>query len=222
MLTSLQTNTTAATYMSKVFGWMFYAMLLSSFSALVVYSNTALQDLLFSSSNFIYLLMVLQIGSVLLLSFLINKINSFFAFFLFTFYSLLTGLTLSAILFTYDIKILTGAFLMTSGIYGIMCIIGFTTKMNLTSLRVFFMMSLFGIILASFVNLFLHSSGLDLLLSYGTIVLFSGLTAYDMQRIKKQSQFGYTENKYAIVDALSMYLNFINIFLRILRILNRD
>lgn len=220
MPTAIQTK--ATTYISRVFGWMFYAMTLSGISSVLVYSSDALQKVLFENSTVSYILIILQLGAVFGLSLLVNKINGFVALILFTLYSVLTGLTLSSLLFLYDIKMLSGAFLMTAGIYGVMSIIGFTTKVNLSSLRVFFLMSLFGIVIASLVNIFLQSSGLDLILSYAAIFLFSGLTAYDMQRIKETSSFGYVENKYAIIDALSMYLNFINIFVNIVRILDRD
>ncbi|MFW5719682.1 MAG: Bax inhibitor-1 family protein [Candidatus Dojkabacteria bacterium] len=211
-----------SSYMTFVFGWMFYGMIISGIAAILVYASPALQEAVLGSSAVFYTMIALQLGAVLLISLLLNRINALVAFLLFSFYSALTGLTLSSLLFVYDFKMLGGVFFMTAGIYGVMATLGYVTKVDLSGLRTFFLMAILGIIGFSVANIFIGSSGLDLILSYVTILVFSGLTAYDMQRIRKASQMGIRDQKYAILDALGMYINFINIFLSILNIVGRD
>ncbi len=214
---SVQTQTVQTTYISKVFGWMFYAMLLSGVSSFLVYTNSALQEFIFGSAIRFYGLIIAELVIVLSFSTLANRINTATAFLLFSLYSLLTGLTLSVILFAYAPKVIAGAFLMASSVYGIMAIYGYVTKVSLSGLRVFFFMGITSIIVVTIANIFLKSSGLNLIINYAALLVFSGLTAYDMQRIKNSGM--QTTNR-ALQDALGMYLNFINIFISILNILN--
>jgi FtsH-binding integral membrane protein len=216
-ISSTQIQTTQSTYISKVFGWMFYAMLLSGVAAVLVFNNTAMQDFIFGSPIRFYGLLIAEFVIVLTFSGLANRVSSATALLLFSVYSVLTGLTLSVILFAYAPKTIGGAFLMASSVYGIMAIIGFVTKKSLSGIRVFLLMGLISVIVVSIANIFLKSTGLNLILNYVTLFVFSGLTAYDMQRIKNA---GYQTTNRALQDALSMYLNFINIFISILNIVN--
>lgn len=222
MPASTLVQTKLSSYMSRVFAWMFYGVVISGISALIMYSSPVLQYLIFGNSLVFYTILIAEFITVILVSRVINRINTLTAIGLFTLYSFLTGLTLSVVLFAYAPMTLVSALLMTASVYGIMAIIGYTTKVNLSGLGTFFMMSVIGIIIASIVNIFLQSDAFSVILSYMTIVVFAGLTAYDMQRIRQASEMGITENRYAILDALGMYINFINIFLSILNITGRD
>jgi uncharacterized protein len=216
----IEIQTKLSSYLSRVFAWMVLAMALSGIASFLVYSSETLQNIIFSSPIVFYSIIIGEFIVVGTLSARIQKMSPAVAFGLFALYSILTGLTLSVILFAYAPKMLVGAFLMASSVYGIMAVIGYTTKVNLSGLRVFFTMAIIGIIVASIANIFLKLTGLSLVLNYVTLIVFSGLTAYDMQRIRANNEQGYIENKYAIVDALGMYINFINIFISILNILN--
>jgi uncharacterized protein len=218
MITAIQTKTT--TYMSKVFGWMLYAMVISGITSVALYNASA--DIQYAILSKATIFWFLQLGAVIGLGLLLRRINTVVAFILFTVYSMLTGVTLTIIMYAYAPKMIGGAFLMAAGIYGVMAVIGYTTKINLSGLRTFFIMAVLGIIGMSILNIFLGSDMLGLILSYVVIVVFAGLTAYDMQRIRQTSEMGYTDTKYALYDALGMYINFINIFLSILNIVSRD
>jgi FtsH-binding integral membrane protein len=220
---SVQTQTTTLNrYLAGVFGWMIVAMVISGLAALAVYSSTALQNIIYSSPIVYYGLFVGQILAVVLLSARAHKIGSVQAFLLFTLYSVLTGLTLSVILFAYAPKMIAGSFFMAAGVYGIMAIIGYTTKVNLSRFGIFFMMAVLGIIMVSVVNIFLQLSGLNLILSYVTLVVFAGLTAYDVQMVKEHYYAGLTGGSYMLRSALSLYIDFVNIFVSILNITSRD
>lgn len=209
-------------YMPRVFGWMFYGMIVSGLLALFLSTNAFLLNLIFGNAIVYYGLLISQLIIVFGLSGMINKLNTVMAFALFTLYSALTGITLTVILLVYSGTLIAGAFMMAASIFGIMAVVGYTTKINLSRLGVFFMFAVLGVFAVGIANIFLKSDTLSLVLSYVTILVFGGLTAYDMQRIKEQNAVGMTENKYAIVDALGMYINFINIFLSLLNILDRD
>lgn len=142
-------------------------------------------------------------------------------------YAALNGINLSTIFYVYQLGTITNAFFSTAALFGVMSLWAVTTKKDLSGLGHYLMMGLIGLIVASLVNMFLRSSGLDYLISYAGVALFTGLTAYDTQKIKRMSRsMSHTVNeegfmKLSILGALTLYLDFINMFLFILRILGR-
>ena len=154
----------------------------------------------------------------------INKLSLSVATIMFVIYSLVNGVTLSFIFLVYDIGTIGTVFLITAATFGAMALIGYTTKKDLSGMGRFLLMALIGIIIATVVNLlFVKSAGFDLL--YAGVLIFAGLTAYDTQKIKEMcNSFDYADasaQKLALLGALSLYLDFINLFLYLLRIFGR-
>ena len=160
---------------------------------------------------------------MIVLSAAINRIQASTAFLLFFVYSALTGLTLSVIFLAYTRASIASTFFVTAGTFAVMSFYGYTTQRDLTSWGSFLFMGLVGIILASLVNIFLHSETIYWVVTYAGILIFVGLTAYDTQTLKAMAQAGFadeeTERKSAVMGALRLYLDFINLFLMLLRVM---
>ena len=157
----------------------------------------------------------------------INRLSLTTATLLFTLYSVLTGVTLASIFIMYSPAIITKVFLITAGTFGVMAVVGYTTKTDLTSLGKLMFMALLGLIIATVVNLFFIKSGsMDLIISYVGVLVFVGLTAYDSQKIKHMlmacPDASEQAQKLALLGALSLYLDFINLFLYLLRIFGKN
>lgn len=208
---------------TKTFGWMMMAMLVSALSAYITINTAAFN--FFLSSTGLIVAIILELALVIAISGAINRISSRAAFFLFMLYSLINGVTLSVILMMYTASTVTLAFLVTGGMFGVMALIGATTKVDLSKYGSIFMMLLVGLIIASVVNIFLKSPAVYWISSYIGVALFCGLTAFDVYRYKQiyESQVLDEENanKVAVMAALSLYLDFINLFLYLLRIFGR-
>lgn len=209
-------------FLAKVFNWMAVGLGLTGLVAwLAAYYGVA-STIAHSPLNMVLLLA--ELGVVFYLSARIDKIQPLTATGLFFGYALLNGLTLSVIFLIYTRASIAGTFLITSAMFGTMSIYGMVTKRDLTGLGSFMFMGLIGIILASLVNIFLGSSTLDLAISVIGVLVFVGLTAYDVQKIKmmgEQGIMGQGEGairKGAILGALALYLDFINLFLMLLRL----
>jgi hypothetical protein len=161
---------------------------------------------------------------VFYLSARIEKMTSATATGVFLLYSAINGLTLSAIFFAYNIGVISQAFLVAAAVFGVMSVYGYVTKTDLTHVGSLFIMGVVGIIIASLINMFFRSSMVNILISYIGVFLFLGLTAYDTQRIKSYYYMGEGDSsgeilkKGAIISALALYLDFINIFIFLLRI----
>lgn len=215
-----------SSYVSRVFGWMFIGLLVTAFFAFSVAGTDFGRSL--ARSGIMYLLIIVELGLVVAFSFLINKINSITATMMFLAYSAINGITLSVIFFVYSPAIIFKAFAVSAAVFGVMAAYGYFSKTDLTHVGSLFIMGVVGIIIASLINMFFRSSMLDLIISYVTVFIFSGLVAYDAQKIKSYyemgGQYGNDEllKKGAIVSALALYLDFINIFLALLRIFDRD
>ncbi len=217
-------------FIANVFMWMFVALGISSFAAFSFATSPALLQLLFDGVTkqptlLFYVAMFLPLAFVLLISFGLNKISYVGLALLFIAYSLATGISLSFILLVYTASSVVGVFLTSSLVFGVMAVAGYTTKTDLTKFGSLMIMLLFGIIIASVVNFFLHSSGLDLIISYVGVAVFVGLTAYDVQKLKRIGaglEYGdATAKKMALMGGLTLYLEFINLFLFLLRIFGR-
>lgn len=210
-----------AKYITKVYGWMFLALCLTGITAfLVASSEFALQ--IMASSRFIFLgLFLLQLFLVGFLSLRINKMSSGTATAIFLGYSILTGITFSILLLAYPPTLLAQTFGITAGTFAVMSAVGYFTKKDLTSFGRLMLMTLLGVIIASVVNFFMESETLYWIISYVGVAVFVGLIAYDTQKIKQYALLEAEEDrkKGAIMGALALYLDFINLFLMLLRIL---
>ena len=215
--------TVEADFMQKVYLWMTFALTLTGFVAYLTTQSEFLLELIFSSSfGFIGLILV-ELALVFWISSGIQRMSSNMAIGLFLLYSVLNGLTLSVLLIAYTGASVASTFFITAGMFGAMSVYGYTTKQDLSSWGNLLFMALIGLILASVVNIFLQSSGLYWLISYIGVLVFVGLTAYDTQKIKQLAAQVIVESeegrKVAILGALTLYLDFINMFIFMLRIL---
>ncbi|MBN1585830.1 MAG: Bax inhibitor-1/YccA family protein [Candidatus Omnitrophica bacterium] len=208
---------------SSAFGWMAIGLGVTALLAWATAHNEALLRLLFSNPILMIGLFVAQIGLVIYLSARIQAMSLQAAMGAFFVYSGLMGLTLSSIFIIYARATLTSAFTVTAGTFALTAVYGFSTKRDLTSVGNLAFMGLIGIILASLVNMFMHSPAVYWATTYLGVLIFVALTAYDVQRIKAMDQMSYSgEESYqkaAILGALRLYLDFINLFLFILRIM---
>lgn len=228
----VQINETDSTrkFLANVFMWMFVALGISALVAFAFDGNQALMDTIKdpatqSLTGFGILAMISPLAFVLLISFGLNRIAYPILGLLFIAYAAVTGISFSIILAVYTSSSVLGVFLTTSIVFGIMAIAGYTTKTDLTKFGAILFMFLIGIVVASLVNMFLHSSGLQMLISYIGVAVFVGLTAYDVQKLKNIGAgltYGdATASKMALMGGLTLYLDFINLFLMLLRIFGR-
>ena len=214
--------------MRKVFVWMTLALAITGLTAYGVATSPTILSLIFSSKVTFFGLIIAEFALVFAISGAINRLSLSTATMLFILYSVINGATLSSIFFAFSVATIGKVFFITAGTFGAMALVGYTTKTDLTSMGKLLFMALLGIIIASVVNMFVASSGLDLILSYVGVLVFVGLTAYDTQKIKQMCQTapdaGESAQKLALIGALSLYLDFINLFLYLLRIFgnNRD
>ena len=215
--------TVEADFMQKVYLWMTFALTLTGFVAYRTTQSEFLLELIFSSSFGLIGLILVELALVFWIMSGIQRMSSNMAIGLFLLYSVLNGMTLSVLLIVFTGASVATTFFITAGMFGAMSIYGYTTKQDLSSWGNLLFMALIGLILASIVNIFLQSSGLYWLISYIGVLVFVGLTAYDTQKIKQlaaqvivQSEVG---RKVAILGALTLYLDFINMFIFMLRIL---
>ena len=210
-------------FIRRVYNWMGLGLALTAAVALYTASNHALLSLIFSNSLVFFGLIIAELALVLILSAAIGRMQSSTGVFLFFLYSALNGLTLSVIFLAYTRASIANSFFVTAGTFGLMSFYGYTTQRDLTSWGSFLFMGLIGIILASLVNIFLRSPMVYWVLTYAGVLIFVGLTAYDTQKLKAMAMAGFadeeTERKTAVLGALTLYLDFINLFLMLLRIM---
>ncbi|WP_343711294.1 Bax inhibitor-1/YccA family protein [Kosakonia radicincitans] len=218
-----QSRTGLQTYMAQVYGWMTCGLLLTAFVAWYAANSEAVMSFVFSSRITFFGLIIAQLALVFVLSGLIQRLSAGMATTLFMLYSALTGLTLSSILLVYTAQSIAATFVVTAGMFGAMSLYGYTTKRDLSGFGNMLFMGLIGIVLASLVNFWLKSEALMWAVTYIGVVIFVGLTAYDTQKLKNIGQQIDTRDasllrKYSILGALTLYLDFINLFLMLLRI----
>jgi hypothetical protein len=205
-------------YMAGIFAWMFTGLSLSGIVGyLVANSGDGVQLLLLNPISLIVLI-ILQFGLVILLTARATKLSPTAARIAFLGYAATVGTTLSEIFLAYTSTSIMRVFFITGSMFLIMAIFGYLTKIDLSKLGTILLMGLIGIIIATIVNIFLQSDGIQTIVSYLGVVIFMGLTAYDVQKIKGlYQQFG-TAGNMAILGALSLYLDFLNLFLFLLKI----
>ncbi|MCX7880671.1 MAG: Bax inhibitor-1/YccA family protein [Ignavibacteria bacterium] len=210
-------------YIQKTYAWMVGGLLVSGFTAYFI-SETLIYFFLLNPLLLLFLFLG-QIGLVLFLSARVMRLRVGTAGFLFIFYSFLTGLTLSTIFLIYTSVIIQNVFFTTAALFAAMSFYGYTTKRDLTKLGSFLIMGLFGVIIAIIINIFLSSSALNFAISIIGALIFVGLTAYDTQKIKNMFYELSGDNealgRYSILAALMLYLDFINLFLFLLRLFGR-
>lgn len=213
-------------FFSKVYTWMTVALLISGSTAYYIGLKSKLfLPIIKGNSGILIALIILQFAVVIALSFLINKISYKTSVFLFLLYSLITGVIFSTLFLIYSPVVMAKAFIITSTVFASMAIYGRTTKRNLSAFGSFLFMSLIGLIVASVVNIFISSFAIDWIITYAGILIFAGLVAYDNYKMKAfalmYAEGSEESNKIIIRSALSLYLDFINLFLFILRAMNR-
>lgn len=217
--TTIQTD-----FIRRVYNWMALGLAVTAIVALYAVNSGLIFSLL-GNPMVMLLLIVGEFGLVIALSAAIGRFQSSTALFMFFAYSFLNGLTLSTIFLIYTKASIANTFFVTAGTFAAMSLYGYTTKRDLTSIGSFLMMGLIGIIIASFVNFFFRSPAFYWLITYAGIAIFVGLTAYDAQKIKEMAYAGFSgsedERKGAVIGALRLYLDFINLFLLLLRIFGR-
>ncbi len=213
-----------AAVMRRVYGKMTLGLLTTAVVSFLILSSSTLVQLLFSSKIVFWVLALAELGVVIYLSARIEKLSTATASALFYVYSMLNGVVLAPIFFVFTGASIALTFAITAGTFGAMCIFGYVTKQDLSKIGAILFMALIGLILATVVNLFVGSDTLSMVISWVGVLIFVGLTAWDTQKIKKwaamsdQSMVG----KVATMGALSLYLDFINLFLYLLRIFGRD
>jgi FtsH-binding integral membrane protein len=215
-----------SSFISSVYLWMTLALTLTGFTAFGVATSQALVEVVLGNKLVFWGLMLSQLGLVFYISSAIDRLSSTTAFALFILYAILNGMTLSAVFLIYTASSIATTFFITAGTFALMSAYGYFTDRDLTTIGNLSMMALVGLILATLVNFFLQSSTLSWIISYVGVLIFTGLIAYDTQKIKEMSlTYGNEEvrKKGMMMGALSLYLDFVNLFIYILRILgNRD
>ena len=229
--TSSSSGAITQTFLSNVFSYMASALAITGIIAYWFGTDMELVGMLFSQTvdggmkmNFFgYIVIFAPLGFVLLMSLGFQKLSSMAMVILFIIYSAIMGISLSTIFLIYTSSSIFMTFFITAGTFGIMAFVGYTTKTDLTKFGSILMMGLIGIIIASVVNMFMGSETMDYIISILGVLIFTGLTAYDVQKLKRIGsgvEFGTEEtNKLAVMGALTLYLDFINLFLFLLRFL---
>ena len=206
-------------FLSKVYGWMFGGLLVTAVVAFAVASSPAIIEIVFLNRLVFWGLIIAQLGLVFYLSARVDKVGPTTAAGLFILYAALTGVTSSVILLMYTAASITSTFIITAGMFGTMAVFGSVTKRSLAGWGQFLFMGLIGLILASVVGLFWQNDAMQFVISLVGVLIFTGLTAYDAQRLK-QMAVALPDGRvgaYAVVGALSLYLDFINLFFFLLR-----
>ena len=208
-------------FLSKVYGWMFLGLLLTAGTAVVVASSPALIETLILNRILFWFLLLAQLGLVFYLSARVNKVSPATAAVLFLLYSGMVGITSSVIFLIYTGASIVSAFVITGGMFGAMAVFGSLTKRSLAGVGQFMFMGLIGLIIASVVSIFWFNDVLMFVINVVGVLVFTGLTAWDAQRLKQMAVVlpDGRVGAYAVVGALSLYLDFINLFFFILRLM---
>lgn len=206
---------------SKVFGWMFIGLLLTFLTGYTIANNTNMLIFVLQGNKWI-IFSIIELLLVIFLSARIHKMNPITAKICFSLYSIVTGLTFSSIFITYELDSIIYVFGIAALLFGIFAIIGKYTNMDLTKIGTFLLMALIGIIICTIINIFVNSETFNLVLTIISIIIFLGYTAYDMQLIKRAIPYYPNEDNLAIYGALQLYLDFINLFLDLLKLFGKE
>ncbi len=210
-------------YLTKVYNWMAIALLLTGLVAYFTSQSEMMMQAIIGNRILFFGLIIGELALVGYISARINKLSSYNATLLFLAYTALNGLTMAVIFLVYTSASISTTFIITAGTFGVMSLYGYYTKSDLTKIGNLAFMALIGIIIASVVNMFMNSEIMSWIISYLGVAIFIGLTAYDTQKLKRIAINGFENEesmeKNAILGALTLYLDFINLFLFLLRIL---
>ncbi|MBO7068216.1 MAG: Bax inhibitor-1/YccA family protein [Bacteroidaceae bacterium] len=211
--------------MRKVYVWMALALLITGMTSFFVATSPTLLTAIITSKTLFYGLIIAELALVLGVSAAINRLSLTVATLLFILYSVINGATMSMIFLIYDVSSIATVFFITAGTFGAMAAIGYTTKKDLSSMGRILFMALIGLVIATAVNLFFKSPGMTMVLSYIGVIVFVGLTAWDSQKIKlmlmQAPDADENAQKLALLGALTLYLDFVNLFLYLLRIFGK-
>jgi len=214
------TGERVAAFLRAAYGWMCAGLAITAATAWFVASSPSLLGTIARSGPLYIGLIIAQLGIVFVLSSRVQRLSATTASWLFIGYSVLTGVTLSFMMLVYTGQTLTSTFVVAAGMFGTMALYGTVTRSNLAGWGQFLFMGLVGVVLASIVGIFWQSDALQFVTSFIGVIVFTGLAAYDAQRLKSMALMtsaGAT-GSYAIVGALSLYLDFVNLFLMLLRL----
>ncbi len=220
------TGTRSKSFIANVFAYMFLALGISAVVAFLFFNNPQWLLPMLENKILFYVVMFAPLGFVLTMSLGFKKLSAPVLVTLFIIYSAITGLTFSFILLIYTANSVFACFASAAAMFGVMAFMGYTTNKDLTSFGRIMTMGLIGIVIASLINMFLGNATMDYIISFVGVLVFTGLTAYDVQKIKRIGE-GFDENgqalegdvkKFAIMGALTLYLDFINLFLMLLRL----
>ena len=209
-----------------VYTWMFVGLMLSGVTAFGIYATPDLSKAIIGTQPVFYGLLILELILVFALARLMNSLSVGMAIFLFLFYCFVSGLTFSIIFFVYQMGSIVTIFFVTAAVFIVMAVYGYTTDHDLTSFGHVLLFGLLGLILTSVVNLFLHSPVIDWVSSVAGVFIFTGLIAYDNQKLKKLDEAGIVEGspqefKLAIYGALDLYLDFVNLLFKLLQLFGK-
>lgn len=211
--------------MRKVYVWMTLALVITGFTAYGVATSPGVLQAIYSNSVIMWGLIIAEFALVISVSAAINRLSLTMATLMFILYSVINGALMSSIFVIYTASSIATVFFITAGTFGVMALIGYTTKTDLSSMGKMLFVALIGLVIATLVNLFVKSSGLTLILSYVGVLVFVGLTAWDSQKIKQMLlqalDTGEGAQKLALLGALTLYLDFINLFIYLLRVFGR-
>ena len=219
-------STTLPVLMRKVYTWMTLALVITGVTAWGVAHSPAILQMIMTNKILFFGILIGELALVWGVSAAINRLSLTTATLLFVLYSVLNGVTMSFIFLAYTYESVASVFLITAGTFAAMAFFGYFTKTDLSSIGRILFMALIGLIIATIVNIFLKSSGFGMILNYLGVLIFVGLTAWDTQKIKNMLSMaedtGETAQKVALMGALSLYLDFINLFIHLLRIMGNS
>ena len=207
------------TLIRQVYAWMGGGLLVTALMAMVTVSSPAILNTVYGNRLVFYGLILGELGLVVAISGAINRLSAAVASLLFVLYAALNGITMSVIFAVYTAESVASTFVITAATFGAMSAFGYLTRRDLTGWGSFLFMGLIGVVIASLVNIFTQSSAASWIISAVGVIVFTGLTAYDTQKIKAMAATGAEGRKPAILGALTLYLDFINLFLMLLRLL---
>lgn len=208
-------------FFSKVFGWLFLGLLITFVTGFIISGNETILYNIFST-NIYWLLFIAEIVLVIVLSARISKMQTMTAIICYCLYSFVTGLTFSVLFISFDLASVIMVFGMTSVLFGLFALYGAFTKRDLSKLSSILFLGLIGTLIVGLINMFLGNGLIDIIISIIGLVIFLGLTAYDMQKMNYYRSAIPNENNAAIISAFELYLDFINIFIKLLRLFGRN
>ena len=221
-----ESSTTLPVLMRKVYTWMTLALVITGVTAWGVAHSPAILQMIMTNKILFFGILIGELALVWGVSAAINRLSLTTATLLFVLYSVLNGVTMSFIFLAYTYESVASVFLITAGTFAAMAFFGYFTKTDLSSIGRILFMALIGLIIATIVNIFVKSSGFGMILNYLGVLIFVGLTAWDTQKIKQMLSMaedtGETAQKVALMGALSLYLDFINLFIHLLRIMGNS